>query len=560
MAVASNLLEGGAMEETAKCPEGGKYFGTNVILKKHMETKHGESSILEGGEMMLARMVEERDKDKLELFLQEMENLDSFLDEAELLLRSAEAGGGDESSMDGGLADLLQIGDGDLIPMKDIPIIMTTALQVKKEHIVDDEEVKQNHVNGKGFQLKREATLVETESVVQNVVPRMSLRRRNLDNRSVKNESNPRNKNNDSILNWLKTIPLERVHQQEIVQTKAKKTEVDWFNKFGIKIPGPSQIGTLSLKCEICEKEFTRPGKLAKHISRCVNNEKGYFEDYFQIVPKIKEEMKVDKIVGLAKMRDLTCMKCGRQFSSKRTLANHVRGHYNKTRFPCSHCDAHLQSANHLTEHEMIHTGEKPHKCPECGKHFRTNGTLKKHERTHREKKPFPCPKCEKSYCEYKSLADHFKSHTGEKPFSCQLCKKTFRIFSNMRSHQRTVHVDIEERRVFKCELCEFKFLTEQRLKDHHQMVHLKIPLFECKICHLSCADKATLKVHQLNKHQGVKFPCPQCDYQATQKTNLRIHRQAMHDGIIYKCNTCSYTASTTRSISCHKKLKHSSI
>ena len=133
---------------------------------------------LEGGEMMLARMVEERDKDKLELFLQEMENLDSFLDEAELLLRSGEGGGGDESSMDGGLADLLQIGDGDLIPMKDIPIIMTTALQVKKEHTVDDEEVKQNHKNGKAFQLKRESTLVETEPVVQNVVPRMSLRRR----------------------------------------------------------------------------------------------------------------------------------------------------------------------------------------------------------------------------------------------------------------------------------------------------------------------------------------------------------------------------------------------
>ena len=40
------------------------------------------SNLLESGEMMLARMVEERDNDKLELFLQEMENLDNFLDEA----------------------------------------------------------------------------------------------------------------------------------------------------------------------------------------------------------------------------------------------------------------------------------------------------------------------------------------------------------------------------------------------------------------------------------------------------------------------------------------------
>ena len=63
--------------------------------------------------MMLARMVEERDNDKLELFLQEMENLDNFLDEAESLLKSGQDD--NEVSMDDeddDLADLLQIGDG----------------------------------------------------------------------------------------------------------------------------------------------------------------------------------------------------------------------------------------------------------------------------------------------------------------------------------------------------------------------------------------------------------------------------------------------------------------
>ena len=48
------------------------------------------SNLLESGEMMLARMVEERDNDKLELFLQEMENFDNFLDEAESLLKSGQ--------------------------------------------------------------------------------------------------------------------------------------------------------------------------------------------------------------------------------------------------------------------------------------------------------------------------------------------------------------------------------------------------------------------------------------------------------------------------------------
>ena len=98
-----------------------------VSLYMTFETTRSEmavgSNLLESGEMMLARMVEERDNDKLELFLQEMDNLDNFLDEAESLLKSGQDD--NEVSMDDeddDLADLLQIGDGDLIPMKDIPM------------------------------------------------------------------------------------------------------------------------------------------------------------------------------------------------------------------------------------------------------------------------------------------------------------------------------------------------------------------------------------------------------------------------------------------------------
>jgi len=146
-------------------------------------------------------------------------NLDNFLDEAESLLKSGQDD--NEVSMDDegvDLADLLQIGDGDLIPMKDIPMVMmgmTSALQVKKEYLVEKESKQLK--NKENVQLKREA---KTEPVLQNVVPRMSMRKRN---RSVKQE----------------TKPIENLFEhQEIVQSKAKKTEADWFNKFGIRIPG----------------------------------------------------------------------------------------------------------------------------------------------------------------------------------------------------------------------------------------------------------------------------------------------------------------------------------
>ena len=258
-----------------------------------------QQHILEGGEMMLAKMVEERDKNKLDLFAQEMDNLDKFLDAAEAL-RS----GHDQSGMD----ELLQLSYRDLVPMKDIPVMlegMTSAMP--------------------------RGTGQEAETRFQNVVPQMISR--STVKKGIKGETKPPIvSNNDSMFDWLKTNPPKQ-------NQKPCKPSEDWFNKFGIRIPGPAQIGSHSLKCEICEKDFTRPGKLAKHISRCVNNKKGYFDDFFQIVPEpnLKVEKKANIEDGLQSIKNLTCTKCQRQFSSERTLTMHTRGHNRKTRFPCSH-------------------------------------------------------------------------------------------------------------------------------------------------------------------------------------------------------------------------------
>ena len=133
-----------------------------------MEATGGEMStqqhILEGGEMMLAKMVEERDKNKLDLFLQEMDNLDKFLDDAETLLRS-----GHDQSLSG-MDELLQISDRDLVPIKDIPVMIeggTSAMQIKKESV--------NGLKENPKKIKREAPQ-EADTAHQNVVPQIITR------------------------------------------------------------------------------------------------------------------------------------------------------------------------------------------------------------------------------------------------------------------------------------------------------------------------------------------------------------------------------------------------
>jgi len=109
--------------------------------------------------------------------------------------------------------------------------------------------------------------------------------------------------------------------------------------------------------------------------------------------------------------------KCDREFSSKRNLVDHCRGH---------------------------HQGKKPHCCTYqgCGKSFLRPAHLTIHMRIHTGEKPFVCEHegCGKRWNQKSALKQHLRSHTGEKPFSCSLkgCSKKFSTSSSCKRHIMT--------------------------------------------------------------------------------------------------------------------------
>jgi len=105
---------------------------------------------------------------------------------------------------------------------------------------------------------------------------------------------------------------------------------------------------------------------------------------------------------------------CVREFSSKRNLVDHWRGH---------------------------HQGSKPHTCeyPGCGKSFLRPAHLVIHNRIHTGEKPFVCSYegCGKRWNQKSALKQHLRSHTGEKPFICTQdgCGKKFSTSSSCKRH-----------------------------------------------------------------------------------------------------------------------------
>jgi len=108
---------------------------------------------------------------------------------------------------------------------------------------------------------------------------------------------------------------------------------------------------------------------------------------------------------------------CGREFTSKRNLVDHSRGH---------------------------HQGAKPHTCTYagCGKSFLRPAHLLIHTRIHTGEKPFVCEYegCGKRWNQKSALKQHLRSHTGEKPFSCTFegCGKRFSTSSSCKRHVLT--------------------------------------------------------------------------------------------------------------------------
>jgi len=119
---------------------------------------------------------------------------------------------------------------------------------------------------------------------------------------------------------------------------------------------------------------------------------------------------------------EITCylcpvFECKRQFSSKRNLVDHCKGH---------------------------HDGKKPHSCsfPGCGKSFLRPAHLQIHNRIHTGEKPFACEfaGCGKRWNQKSALKQHIRSHTGEKPFGCNVlgCTKRFSTSSSCKRHIQT--------------------------------------------------------------------------------------------------------------------------
>ncbi|XP_068084090.1 zinc finger protein ZFP2 isoform X1 [Anabrus simplex] len=125
------------------------------------------------------------------------------------------------------------------------------------------------------------------------------------------------------------------------------------------------------------------------------------------------------------------CDHCGKMFSSRSSLLEHVMIHMVKA---CGIAQKSFTESSNLT----VHTEAKNVECSFCRKMFRNASHFTIHIRTHIEEMPYCCNVCGER-CRYKSkIIQHMRTHTGEKPYLCNICGSSFSQKGNLTKHLRT--------------------------------------------------------------------------------------------------------------------------
>ncbi|XP_011569208.3 zinc finger protein 28 isoform X13 [Plutella xylostella] len=158
--------------------------------------------------------------------------------------------------------------------------------------------------------------------------------------------------------------------------------------------------------CRACKKKFSSELARRKHFEeskKCLPRRCHICKE--RLLHAYALEKHLFDVHGIAK-NIYSCKECGAQLSSRSLLYCHFRK-YHTNELKCSDCGKCFSIRSKLEDHVLMHTGGKPHQCALCEKAFRTKGFLRKHTLTHGDQKK-TCPICKKVLTT-RYLRDHAK-------------------------------------------------------------------------------------------------------------------------------------------------------
>ena len=123
-------------------------------------------------------------------------------------------------------------------------------------------------------------------------------------------------------------------------------------------------------RCPFCRRKF-RNGSSVEHLY--IHVKKFHIKESESVAFK-----KIEEEFALMKQR-MQCEKCGNYFSSRHSLANHMRSLHVNGIFTCTICGSTFKSKRYLHQHQIIHNIKATIPCEHCGQVYRIECRLRMH-------------------------------------------------------------------------------------------------------------------------------------------------------------------------------------
>ncbi|KAI5755583.1 hypothetical protein M8J77_018120 [Diaphorina citri] len=348
-------------------------------------------------------------------------------------------------------------------------------------------------------------------------------------------------------------------------------------------------------KCPKCEKEFSTPRYMRKHLREIHSAQKSHVCDQCGNQYKTKSSLgEHKKYMHSGKSRKkkynkFQCNICGALHATKYTLRDHMNTHTGK-KFKCDVCGNGYTSVKHLKRHKIKHmkeSGELPpsmiHKCPTCYKIFTENHALKKHlDWVHGNK------------CHICLSDDSFIFTFVQEQYTLPIYPGTINVpkdrtkknrAGKKRSNKEYMSallktLDIERKEVKKrqlvkvktenedptdgnglhgCDQCDFRTSNKKTLGSHILRRHVGYTVF-CKECNIGFYSSTHLHSHGIKVHGLPPFICEHCSKPFTSKGNLTVHVKYYHAKTLFECNICLKTFNFKTSYKRHLKQHDDSV
>ena len=128
----------------------------------------------------------------------------------------------------------------------------------------------------------------------------------------------------------------------------------------------------------------------------------------------------------------------------------------------------------------------------------------------------------------------------SSKAWKCQQCDYKTLNRAHLRVHTENVHEGFK----YDCTNCDYKSGNKSNLKRHVEKDHLGIT-YTCELCKQIFNDKNRLKRHVDVKHNELLFKCDNCQYKSANKSYLENHILVQHNGVTFDCSICQHKSNS---------------